>query len=250
VKAVILAAGRGSRLGNMTADQPKCMVELQGRPLLHWQLASLKSAGIKETLVVTGYQQDKLPVPDRQKRYNPDWSTTNMVASLLAASNDISESGIVSYSDIIYSPHTISALMKAEGELSIAIDRGWEKLWRLRFENPLDDAESLVLGSENEVLEIGQKVSDISKVEGQYMGLLKIGPQAIDWIMKLCLDDRELLRKLDMTSLLSLWLQDGKRIQTVENNEAWCEIDSVSDLEVARKMLTDGHFDTSFFEAD
>ncbi len=246
MKAIILAAGRGSRLENFTLDRPKCMVELHGQALLQWQMAALKSAGIEDVLVVTGYKREVINLPENQTRYNPNWASSNMVASLLCASGDIREPVIISYSDIIYSPKTISELMVSEGDISISIDRNWEDLWRRRFADPLSDAESLVLGDGNEVLEIGQKISDIDQVDGQYMGLLRITEKAINWVKDLSLSDAENFRNLDMTSLLSLWLEQGFHLQSVDNKGAWCEIDSASDLEVARHMLKSGEFDTSF----
>src|SRR4029077_9041280 len=55
VKAVILAAGQGTRLRPLTDDRPKCMVELGGVPLLHRQLAALLQAGVTDVSVVVGY---------------------------------------------------------------------------------------------------------------------------------------------------------------------------------------------------
>ena len=49
---IILAAGRGSRMSNLTEERPKCMVELAGKPLLHWQLSALRRAGISSILAV------------------------------------------------------------------------------------------------------------------------------------------------------------------------------------------------------
>ena len=54
MKAIILAAGRGSRMKNLTDEIPKCMLEFRGKPLIEWQLASLRSAGINEIGIVTG----------------------------------------------------------------------------------------------------------------------------------------------------------------------------------------------------
>ena len=57
-RAIILSAGKGSRLLPLTADCPKCLIELSGRSLLEWQLDSLFAAGIREAVVVTGFRPD------------------------------------------------------------------------------------------------------------------------------------------------------------------------------------------------
>ena len=57
-KAIILSAGKGSRLLPLTADRPKCLIELSGRSLLEWQLDALAEAGLREVVVVTGFRDD------------------------------------------------------------------------------------------------------------------------------------------------------------------------------------------------
>src|SRR5690606_31501919 len=54
-KAVVLSAGQGRRLLPLTADRPKCLVELSGRSVLEWQLRALEAAGVREAVVVTGF---------------------------------------------------------------------------------------------------------------------------------------------------------------------------------------------------
>lgn len=54
-KAIILSAGQGSRLLPMTAGRPKCMLPIQGRPLIEWQLEALESCGVTDITVVTGF---------------------------------------------------------------------------------------------------------------------------------------------------------------------------------------------------
>ncbi len=59
-KAIILSAGQGKRLSPLTDDRPKCLVDLAGRSVLHWQLLHLREAGIKDVVVVTGFGADKV----------------------------------------------------------------------------------------------------------------------------------------------------------------------------------------------
>ena len=60
LKVVILSAGQGKRLSPLTDDRPKCLVELSGRAVLHWQLAHLSSVGVSEAVVVTGFRADRV----------------------------------------------------------------------------------------------------------------------------------------------------------------------------------------------
>jgi len=57
-KAIILSAGQGSRLGHLTDDRPKCLIEFNGRTLLDRQLDALAANGVEEAVVVTGFRDD------------------------------------------------------------------------------------------------------------------------------------------------------------------------------------------------
>ena len=79
MKAIILAAGRGSRMNELTYDKPKCLIEINGKTLLDWQLEAIKSVGINEIGIVTGYKREMLSVYKLIEFYNPNWETSQMV---------------------------------------------------------------------------------------------------------------------------------------------------------------------------
>jgi len=85
MKAIILCAGRGSRLEPYTSDKPKCALEFLGTKLLDWQSISLNHNGVEEIEVVTGYARENLKLGHRKTWVNKAWSKTNMVYSLLSA---------------------------------------------------------------------------------------------------------------------------------------------------------------------
>ena len=90
IAGIILAAGRGSRMKELTAEKPKCLLELAGKPLLHWQLAAMRRAGIEKSLVVRGYAGHCLQ-GDFETVENPRWENTNMLSSLLCAKDFASD---------------------------------------------------------------------------------------------------------------------------------------------------------------
>jgi choline kinase len=85
MRAIILAAGRGSRIRQLTDDRPKCLVELRGRPLLEWQVEALRGGGAREIGIVTGYRREMLAALGLREFHNPRWQDTNMVSSLECA---------------------------------------------------------------------------------------------------------------------------------------------------------------------
>ena len=232
MRAIILAAGRGSRLKQLTNEKPKCMVSLHGKPLISHQAETLREGGVDEIAIVTGYLQDKIiNINESRRFYNADWSSSNMVWSLMQAEAWLTETPcIVSYSDIFYHSDAIKSLKEASGDIVITYDKNYLENWSKRFANPLDDLETFKFEN-NQLSEIGNKPKTLADVQGQYMGLLKITPHGwcqIEKILeKLTL---EKLKKLDMTSLLNLALQDKIAILTIPYQLPWGEIDHESDL--------------------
>lgn len=226
-RAIILAAGRGSRMGAETELKPKCLTQFEGKTLLDWQLNSIDEAGIFDKNVITGYKKDLLQ-GEFNTYHNERWNKTNMVSSLFCAPAFEGET-IISYSDIVYHPDHLKKLMKNNYDITITADLLWEDLWSIRFENPLDDAESFIY-EKDKLIEIGKRTSDIKNVQGQYMGLLKLSKRGWEIMKKEfeALDNLE-QDKMDMTSFINLLLTKSIKINVTFINGKWCEIDSVSD---------------------
>lgn len=234
-RGIILAAGRGSRMGKATANKPKCLSKLNGKNLLSWQLESLRVAKIKNIVVVRGYKSDLLS-GDFDVCDNFRWNETNMVSSLFCVEKS-NLATIVSYSDIAYKPSHVSKLMTAEGDIVITADLLWKKLWELRFENPLDDAETF-RSINGRLVEIGSKTNNISEIEAQYMGLLKITSRGWDTLYKLfsslSADEQD---KMDMTTMLNMLLKRKIQVNVVFVKGGWCEADSLTDIVTYEKEL-------------
>lgn len=240
MKAIILAAGRGSRLGHLTDKKPKCLNILGHKTLLEWQISALKNGGIEEIIIMSGYRSDMLEKFGCRTIINPDWSSSNMVTSLLCASELFGEEIIVSYSDIVYSSDIIERLIAESNDAVISYDRSWLDLWSKRFDDPLSDAESFIIDEQGKILDIGRKVKDVSLIQGQYMGLLKLTPTAFQWINSVVNQTEDQGLTLDMTTLLSRMIDNGNNIFGMPCSGGWCEIDDESDLQVAEKLLSEG----------
>lgn len=242
MKAIILAAGRGSRMGDNTDEHPKCLVELAGIPLLIRQVAALRRGGVSEIGIVRGYRADAIDVPGAKYFHNQRWADTNMVMSLLTASSWLAAGPtLVSYSDIFYRHELVRRLAAAAGDLAISYDRRWLDLWKRRFTDPLSDAETFRIDASGRLIEIGGKTSRLEDIEGQYMGLLRFTPTA--WAAveaELVRISRPARDRLDMTSLLRRLIDSGTAIYTVATEGDWGEIDNPSDVLLYEKMSAAG----------
>lgn len=233
MKAIILAAGRGSRMEDMTDDKPKCMVRLNGRPLIEWQIDALKKGGVEEIGIVTGYKNEIIQPYAGTEFHNADWATTNMVSSLACAEEWLSAGPcVISYSDIFYAPQAVEILKKSEASIAITYDPNWLSIWEKRFEDPLDDAETFKIAEDQTLLEIGNKPDNLDQVEGQYMGLIRMTPEGWQEVQTIrsALPDEE-RRNVHMTGLLQKVIDRGAMsVKALPYTDEWGEIDSVSDL--------------------
>lgn len=233
MKAILLAAGRGSRMKDLTDGRPKCLVELRGKALLNLQLEALYAAGINEIAIVTGYRRELLAGRGLVEFHNTRWAETDMVSSLACAEVWLqAEPCIVSYSDIFYTPAAVQSLMHCQAALAVTYDPNWLKLWTQRFGDPLLDAETFRLTAEHTLAEIGNKPRAVEEVQGQYMGLLRFTPEGWAEVLRI----RSGLTsaqcdKMHMTGTLQKVI-DAQRvaISAISYEGEWGEVDSPEDL--------------------
>ena len=237
LKAIILAAGEGTRLRPYTLDHPKCLVEVNGISLLDRQLAVLATEAINPIIIIGGYRAEMLKRPGIESRINPRYAETNMVWTLFCAENDLNGDVLLCYGDIVYSCEILQALLKSEADIAVAIDLDWESYWRARNENPLDDAETLKLATDGQILEIGQKPKSLAEIEGQYMGLMKFSAKGMQQMKKTFHDAKsagtlrgKLPEKAYMTDLLQAMIDLHYRLDAVPVHGGWVEVDTVEDL--------------------
>ena len=240
MKAIILAAGRGSRMKELTIDKPKCLLKVKGIPLLERQLYSLKKAGIKDIAIVTGYKNDMLSKYGLKEFHNERWHETQMFFSLTKAESWLNNfSCIISYSDIFFDSDIVSNLIKDKSDLAISYDKDWLSLWSKRFERPLDDAESFRVNNMDFLTEIGQKVNNIKDISGQYMGLIKTTPtgwKKLEDIFRLLDHDNQ--EKIHFTKILNYAITNHNDfIKVIPVTSSWGEVDTKNDLDLYNQIL-------------
>jgi L-glutamine-phosphate cytidylyltransferase len=241
VQGLILAAGCGSRMGALTRDRPKCLLTVGGGTLLDRQVAALRSAGAERIGVVGGWQAGALRGRGLDVLCNPGWETTTMVASLCAAGDWLAAGEtLVSYGDIAFSPATAQRLAACPAPLALAYDRDWHALWRRRFADWAEDAETFALDGDGNVAEIGARPRRDERIEGQYIGLTRWTPAA--WTrfggVLQGLQSTEAGRRVDMTAALRLLVREhGAAIAAVPVDGPWFEFDSERDVALGTPVV-------------
>lgn len=253
MKVLILAAGRGSRLGAVAGNLPKCLTPLLGRSLIDWQSATLAHEGLHDLHVVRGFAADKLTIPDATNWLNPEWSETNMVYSMFCARPllETADELLVTYGDIVYESKVLQAVRRAEGDVVVAVNRSWLPLWRERMDDPTGDVESLRLSADGRIVAIGDKVTDLSEVEGQYMGLLKFNRRGLDALIAVHDAASESppwamgrsLRKCYMTDMIRGLIQADIPVMPATVDGGWLEVDTPDDLAAYGRLAETGRLD-------
>ena len=112
MKILILAAGKGTRLKELTRDNPKCLVKLDGKSIIQYQLDIFKNFNVEDIVLIAGYKSEKLEFLSKKIILNKKYDTTNMLYSLFCAIDEIKGDVLISYGDSVFD-NSIIEKMKA-----------------------------------------------------------------------------------------------------------------------------------------
>jgi choline kinase len=255
-KAIIVAAGRGKRLGNETDEIPKCMVKVAGRSILHWQLRALEEAGVEDIVVVRGYRGNLITAPGYKLRFieNPEWERNNILASLMYAAAEMPGGFYFSYSDIVFAP-SVAAQLRAETsaagpDVALIVDRRWEDAYVGRTLHPVSEAElARVVETPTgpAVTRVGKQAVPREDAAGEFIGLARFsarGAAALQatWDQALRTVGLEspfgraaTLRQTYLTDALNAMAETGVQLAPVFIDGTWREIDTQQDLASAER---------------
>ena len=261
MKGIIVAAGRGKRLGPETAEIPKCMVSVGGRPILHWQLDALTAAGVDELVIVRGYLGDRIDPgarPGLRVRFveNPDWASNNIFTSLFYAEAEMATGFLFSYSDIVFSPEHARALAGGAGPVGLVVDRRWRDAYDGRTLHPVSEAELARVegtGAAARVTRVGKRLVSAEEAAGEFIGLARFSPEGAEALRAVWRSARSAGLEKPFgaaASLAQAYLSDGLNgvagtgVALVPSfiDGGWREIDTEQDLARAEQAIADWGF--------
>ena len=250
MKAILLAAGQGSRLGAICLNQPKCLVKIEDNSLLEIQINTLHSCGIEDITVVRGYKSEKINIPGLNYYDNPDYAKTNMLYSLFCAEKELNDDVLILYSDILFEPQVIERMFDSTHDIAAGVMVNWQTAVRQRNKVALEDLEMVYFDSENRVQRIGKFLDEKDDTQGQFIGIIKCSQRGARILTK----NYERLKKHyagkpfgRADTLENAWLTDmlqdmtdlGVPIHCVIVERGWLEIDTPQDYE---RACTDTQF--------
>lgn len=246
MKAIILAAGEGSRLGSICKEQPKCLISIEDNTLLEIQINILHSCGIEDISVVRGYKAEKIDIPGLKYYNNPDFASTNMLHSLFCARNEMNDELLILYSDIIYEENVVKRIIESNYDIALGVLVNWKEATQQRSTISLQELEMVYFDSENRVQKISKNLTDEYETQGQFIGMVKCSQwgtevlkrnynRANDSYSGKPYGQVDVFAKAWLTDLFQEMSELGVPLHCTIIERGWLEIDTPDDYERALK---------------
>jgi choline kinase len=246
VKAIIIGAGRGSRLRHLTEEIPKTLVPILGRPMLDGILEALAAGGLvpPNVVFICGYKAETIRARYPALHYveNTEWERNNILASLMYARDQMGEGFVSTYADIVYRPAIVEALVRSPHDITLACDTAWRRRYTGRSQHPETDAEKMRADGER-VIELSRRIAS-EEAQGEFIGVLKASPagaarlcRAFDearaqYAGKIFREGRT-FEKAYLIDLLQHMLEQGEVMHRVDTDGGYMEIDTLEDASLA-----------------
>lgn len=171
MKAIILAAGKGTRLNGVEL-KPKCLFEVGGATLLQRQMSALEEAGIDEVVLVLGFEAERIKRhcgPKVQFVTNERFGETSSLYSLWLAKEHLTDGFVVLNCDVLFHPELLARLLTAPHADALLVD------FVDKQNNQLGDEEMKVKVSEGRVVDISKRMNP-AEADGENVGVVKFSP--------------------------------------------------------------------------
>lgn len=253
MKAIVIGAGRGSRLRHLTEEIPKTLVPILGRPMLDSILDALAAGGFqrKDVIFICGYKAEviKERYPDLQYVENRDWERNNILASLLCAREHLADGFVSTYADIVYRPQVVADLVRAPWDVTLACDTDWRRRYTGRSMHPETDAEKLRAEGER-VVELSRRIAP-ERASGEFIGVMKMSPAGAARFVRAYDEAKEAyptgefregrtFQKAYLIDLLQHMIERGEAMHRVDTHGGYMEIDTLEDASLAEAWWTGG----------
>ena len=235
MKAIILSAGQGSRLGHMVDEKPKCLIEFNGRTLLDWQLDTLDANGVGEAVVVTGFHDELVQAaiaarsagPKVTTIYNPFYKVADNTGSLYMAREELAGDCLVWNGDTLVSNALMRRVLANDRPgICVTIDR----------KDSYDDDDMKVVEEDGRLKAIGKRLKE--KVNAESIGLLAFRSAGAERFRDAI---ERAIRTPEGTTIWYLrvihHLAQNSEVWTLDiNGEDWGEVDFPADVDRAQEL--------------
>lgn len=233
MQAIIMAAGRGTRLAPLTDDCPKCLLSLGNQSIIEYQLGILNQYGIDDIIIVTGYRtrllKKKLKDRNITSVFNPFYETTNVLSSFWFAQDKLNDDFIYLHGDTVFDIHIFERMLEREADIVLPVD----------FKECAE--EEMKVSIENDQITSLSKKLPLEESVGEFIGIAKISNVVLE-DLRIITENFMIEKKFDLffeAAIQGLIDSNQYDITFVKTNGYfWVEIDFVEDYELARKHFS------------
>jgi phosphoenolpyruvate phosphomutase len=244
-RAVILAASRGVELGELTADRPKCMIDVRGQPLLKRMVDTLNGGGVRDITVVRGYHKEMVNLPTIRTVDNDMYQETGEATTLACAEAALHGETILAYGDVLFRQYILDRLRAADGDVVLAVDA----LWRERDPDPFSRTRDMVACAapfragylDEDAVAVREIAPDLGAddIDGEWIGVARLsenGAAAVRAELAAMREDGA-LRHASLIDLLQRLVRKDIAVSAVYIAGHWLDIDNPADLKEAGSFL-------------
>ena len=249
MKAIVLAAGEGSRMGKLTQNIPKPLVKVNGKSIIERQLSILKQNEISDIIIITGPHNEKFNFEKIRYVRDENFREHDQLGSLMSAKKEIDEDVVILFADIIFEDIILAKILESKSNISIVVDMNWEKTYALRADTQFDEADKVRFEKGNVSRIFKTMTEEDKKFEiGEFIGLMKLSKngskQLVDCYEKIHghkgkFHDAQSIEKAKLVDILQELIENKIKIDPIRITGKWCEIDTEKDLEIAEKIFVD-----------
>ena len=239
MKAVILSAGQGKRLLPLTEDRPKCLIEINGKTILEWQLENLLKSGVRSITIVTGFKSilvenlilNKYKDLDIDCIYNPFYGVSDNLASCWLARENFCDDFLIVNGDDVFEVALINKLIKSRNApITVAVN--------IKAVYDQEDMKVLFNSENGRLLRVGKDI-ECSKANGEAIGIHLFRNKGVSFFRRKVEDlmREEAALKMWYLSAINSLVNETEILVCDITGYRWSEIDFIEDLQKANDIV-------------
>ena len=247
MKAIILSAGYGSRLGDLTKELPKSLVDVNGKSIIERQIEIFRNNGIKEIIVIIGPNKDKFQLNNVEYVVDENFEKHEQLGGFMEASKHFRDNIVISFGDVIVDNKIMKQIVESTYDIGVAIDLKWEKNYENRTQHPKPEAD-LALIKSNKLTKIKKNLDYVENYQlGEFLGIVKLSDNGCKLLLKSYdeirnddnggFHDAESSTKAYLTDMIQELIDSKIEVKPIFISGKWCEIDTIEDLKSAKDMF-------------
>lgn len=240
MKCIILAAGQGTRIKQITKKKPKCLIKINGISIIERQIIFLRKLKIDEIIIVTGFKKEKINFRNIKYKVNKNFKNNEQLESLFCAKKEFNSELLITFADTIYDFSVLKNLYSSKkGEIILGIDKKWKKRYKFRYDHPYTQADKVRVNKKGEVKNIGKEIK-LKDTNAEFLGILKLTKKGCQIFLK----NYEILKKIKDTKKMQIHhfiqflIKNKKKISTCNVKGKFMEIDTFNDYKLAKNIFT------------